>query len=104
MSPADHGRELAFWSAATGQQLAQVDRYPEYHGAALQGQNLWLLIQRLDYGPDRVHLDIYTDDPAAEIVRLEKLSSQLIQQVHSWWGCATLPDCRSASSREDPER
>ena len=43
--PVDHDRELAFWSAATGQPLAQFDRHPEYHGAALHGQELWLLIR-----------------------------------------------------------
>jgi hypothetical protein len=85
VASADHDRELAFWSAVTGQQLAQFDRHPEYHGAALHGQDLWLLIQRIGAGPGRVHLDIHTDDPAAEIARLEKLGAELVQQVHSWW-------------------
>jgi hypothetical protein len=83
--PADHDRELAFWSAATGQPLTRFDRHPEYHGAALPGQELWLLIQRLDDGPGRVHIDIHTDDPAAEIARLEKLGAELVRQAHSWW-------------------
>jgi len=83
--PAEHDRELAFWSAATGQPLAQFDRHPEYHGAALHGQDLWLLIQRLDEGQGRVHIDIHTDDPAAEMARLEKLGAELVQQAHSWW-------------------
>jgi glyoxalase superfamily protein len=94
--PADHDRELAFWSAATGQPLARFDRHPEYHGAALGGQDLWLLIQRLDEGQARVHIDIHTDDPAAEMARLEKLGAQLVQQVHSWWVMrdpAGLPFC-----------
>lgn len=82
--PAEHDRELAFWSAATGQPLAQFDRHPEYHGAALHGQDLWLLIQRLDEGQGRVHIDIHTDDPAAELARLEKLGAELVQQAHSW--------------------
>jgi hypothetical protein len=82
---ADHDRELAFWSAATGQPLAQFSRHPEYHGAALGGQDLWLLIQRLDQGQGRVHFDIHTDDPAAEIARLERLGAELVEQVHSWW-------------------
>jgi hypothetical protein len=43
--------------------LAQFDRHPEYHGAALPGQELWLLIRRLDDGPGRVHIDIHTADP-----------------------------------------
>jgi predicted enzyme related to lactoylglutathione lyase len=77
--------ELAFWSAATGQPLAQFDRYPEYHGATLPGQELGLLIQRLGDGPGRVHIDIHTDDLAAEVARLEKLGAELVQQAHSWW-------------------
>ena len=81
--PAEHDRELAFWSAATGQPPARFDRHPEYHGAALHGQDLWLLIQRLDEGQGRVHIDIHTDDPA-EIARLEKLGAELVQQAHSW--------------------
>jgi Glyoxalase-like domain len=81
---ADHDRELAFWSGATGQSLTQFDRHPEYHGAALPGQEFWLLIQRLDDGPGRVHIDIHTDDLAAEVARLERLGAQPVQQVHSW--------------------
>jgi hypothetical protein len=83
--PAEHDRELAFWSAATGQPLAQFDRHPEYHGAGLHGQDLWLLIQRLDEGQGRVHIDIHTDDPIAEMARLEKLGAELVEQAHSWW-------------------
>jgi Glyoxalase-like domain len=82
--PADHDRELAFWNAATGQPLARFDQHPEYHGAALHGQEFWLLIQRLEHGPGRVHLDIHTDDLAAEVARLEGLGAQRIQQVHAW--------------------
>ena len=82
---ADHDRELAFWNAATGLPLLQFCQYPEYHGAALHGQELGLLIQRLDDGPARVHLDIHTDDLAAEMNRLEGLGAQRVQQAHSWW-------------------
>jgi Glyoxalase-like domain len=83
--PAEHDRELAFWCAAIGQQLKQGERYPEYHGAALRGQELGLLIQRLGRGPARVHLDIHTDDVAAEIARLEGLGAERVQLVDSWW-------------------
>jgi len=82
---ADHDRELAFWNAATGLPLLQFCQYSEYHGAALHGQELGLLIQRLDDGPARVHLDIHTDDLAAEMNRLEGLGAQRVQQAHSWW-------------------
>jgi hypothetical protein len=83
--PAGHDRELAFWCAAVGQQLTQGPRYPEYHGAALHGQEFGLLIQRLGHGPGRVHLDIHTDDLAAEVARLEELGAERVQLVHSWW-------------------
>jgi hypothetical protein len=82
--PAAHGRELAFWGAATGQPLAQFERHPEYHGAGLHGQEFWLLVQRLEDGPGRVHIDIHTDDLAAEVARLERLGAERVQQVHSW--------------------
>ena len=82
---ADHDRELAFWSAAVGQPLTRFDTHPEYHGAALHGPELGLLIQRLDDGPGRIHLDIHTDDLAAEIARLEDLGAERVQQVHAWW-------------------
>jgi hypothetical protein len=82
---AEHDRELAFWSAAVGQQLTRAGRFPEYHGAVLHGREFGLLIQRLGDGPGRVHLDIHTDDLAAEITRLEELGAERVQLVHSWW-------------------
>ena len=82
---ADHDRELAFWSAAVGQPLTRFDTHPEYHGAALHGPEFGLLIQRLGDGPGRIHLDIHTDDLAAEITRLEELGAERVQQVHAWW-------------------
>ena len=82
--PADHDREVAFWSAAAGQPLTRFDRHPEYHGAALHGQEFWLLVQRLGQDRARVHIDIHTDDLPAEIARLEKLGAERVRQVHSW--------------------
>ena len=82
--PADHDRELAFWSAAAGQPLTRFDRHPEYHGAAQHGQEFWLLIQRLGQDRARVHIDIHTDDLPAEVARLENLGAERVRQVHSW--------------------
>jgi len=83
--PGEHAREVAFWSEAIGQQLKQGEHFPEYHGVALQGQEFGLLIQRLGDGPARVHLDIHTDDLAAEVARLEALGAERVEFVHSWW-------------------
>ncbi len=52
MPASDHGREVSFWEAALGQPLPQpFGDHPEYHGAALHGQDFWLLTQRLGEGP-----------------------------------------------------
>lgn len=80
----DHDRELAFGEAAIGQSLPEFD-YPEYHGGQLRGQDFWLLIQRLDDGAARVHVDIHTDNLDAEVERLEHLGAQRVHRAHSWW-------------------
>ncbi len=85
VQPGDHGRELAFWQAATGQPLTRFDQHPDYHGGAFPGGVTWLLVQRLGEGQGRVHVDIHTDDLAAEVARLEELGAQRVRQVHSWW-------------------
>ena len=81
----EHDRELAFWGAATGVQLTRFERHPEYHGADLPGDGLGFLVQRLDGGQARVHLDIHTDDLEAEVARLEALGAERVRQVHAWW-------------------
>jgi len=84
--PADDcDREMAFWSAATGQPLTQLDDHPEYHRAKLPGRAFGLLIQRLVDGLGRLHLDVHTDDLDAEVSRLEKLGAERVQRVQAWW-------------------
>ena len=83
--PADHDRELAFWRSASGLALTAIDRYPEYHASELRGQDVGLLIQRLDDGQGRVHVDIHTDDQAAELARLERLGAVRVGHVKDWW-------------------
>jgi glyoxalase superfamily protein len=82
--PEVHGRELAFWQGALGQELPEVYS-AEYHGAFLHGGDLMLLMQRLDSGGPRVHLDIHTDDLEAEVARLERLGAERVQKVEAWW-------------------
>jgi hypothetical protein len=80
-----HEAEVAFWQGALGVELARLERHPEYHGAALPGGDLAFLVQRLDDGPARVHLDIHTDDLDAEVDRLERLGARRVRHVHHWW-------------------
>jgi hypothetical protein len=83
--PDQHNTELSFWQAATGLPLAGLERHPEFHGARLPGGDLGLLVQRLDAGPARVHLDIHTDDLDAEMARLEALGAERVRQAGFWW-------------------
>jgi hypothetical protein len=85
VAPTDHDRELTFWSEALGQPLTQGARFPEYHWGELPGQDIELLVQRLDGGASRVHLDVHTTDIDAEVARLEQLGATRIRQVHTWW-------------------
>lgn len=82
--PGDHDQELAFWQEATGAPLAQSARFPEYHSAALPGSGFGLLVQRLGDGPGRIHLDIHTDDLAAEVARLARLGAQPLERLEFW--------------------
>jgi hypothetical protein len=80
-----HDEELAFWQGAIGATLEAARRYPEYHGALLPGQEFGILVQRLEDGPARLHLDIHTDDLDAEVGRLEQLGATRVRQVEAWW-------------------
>jgi Glyoxalase-like domain len=96
VAPADHDQELAFWSGATGQPLTRSGRYPEYHWGEIPGQDVGILIQRLEDGASRVHVDIHATDVDAEVARLEQLGAKRIGQVQDWWilqDPAGLPFC-----------
>lgn len=82
--PVDHDRELEFWQAVVGQPLAQLERFPEYHGAELPGSHLDLLVQRIGAGPARLHVDVHTDDLAAEVARLEALGAKRVGEEQRW--------------------
>ena len=81
--PADHAAEVAFWAAATGKELLQIEKHPEYHGGYLT-EHIGLLLQRIGEGESRIHFDIHTDDLEAEVKRLESLGAQRVS-VHNGW-------------------
>lgn len=70
-------------SVATGQPLTHIEQYPAFHGVVLAGLADVLLVQRLgDAGSARVHVDIHTDDLAAEVARLEALGAERVDTGH----------------------
>jgi hypothetical protein len=82
--PGAHDQELTFWQEATGTPLRQNARFPEYRSGILPGSGFGLLIQQLGDGPSRIHLDIHTDDLAAEVARLERLGAQRLERLEFW--------------------
>lgn len=84
----DFADEVSFWDAATGRRMRELDS-PEFHGARL-GDSSALIVQRLDDGSARVHLDIHTDDLAAEVARLAELGASELRR-HDQWVVMTDP-------------
>jgi catechol 2,3-dioxygenase-like lactoylglutathione lyase family enzyme len=80
--------EIAFWAAALGREVAQDAGSPFALLAAL-GDGLELAHQRLGQGQARIHLDIETDDTAAEAQRLEDLGAVRVGEQD---GCIHLRD------------
>ena len=75
-----------FWGSALG--MAVRDLPPGegeiYKKLEDTSHGLHIEVQEVSH-PSRVHLDIETDDIAAEVLRLEKLGARRIQMVHTWW-------------------
>lgn len=78
----DYAEQITFWGGATGHPMRELDQ-PEFHGARLTDQSA-LLVQRLDEGDARVHLDIHTDDLEAEVARLEGLGATVARRHDEW--------------------
>lgn len=95
----DLARQVLFWSAA----LDYEPRLPLDEGFALlrprtgEGPNVSLdAVPSERVLPPRIHLDLYADDQAAEVARLEELGAL---QVH--W--PRRPDDADSVIMEDPE-
>jgi hypothetical protein len=76
----------AFWSAALGVQRSDAPGEPQFttlHDAVL---GLVSAVQSVD-GEARYHLDVETDDVAAEVARLQGLGAV---EESTWQGCHTL--------------
>jgi Glyoxalase-like domain len=88
-SPPDGAeQEVAFWAAALGQEPAAEAGTPFTVLSRLAGGEL-LAHQRLQDGDARIHFDIETDDPRAEVRRLEALGAVSVGE-HD--GCVHLRD------------
>jgi len=92
-------REVAFWRSVTGWPPDRTTR-PEYERLRPPAEcPMFFLLQRLgpgESGPVRVHLDVGTDDVAAEIDRVRGQGAVLLDDSLPWAVCtdpAGLPFC-----------
>lgn len=69
-----------FWAKALG---AAIRPGGEGYVKLDDQGGLQVEVQRVDHDP-RVHLDIETDDIAAEVTRLERLGARQIAEIETW--------------------
>ena len=86
----DHERAVAFWSAAFGQEPVVSDMYPEYAQLEDVTPGCYVLVQALEDGQPRMHLDFATEDRDADLVRLADAGATEIAREHKW-GVMTDP-------------
>ena len=74
-----------FWSNALGVAAvpSTADWASRYVHLDVADSDLRVLIQKVDH-PSRVHLDIETDNIAAEVKRLEGLGAKVVEALKSW--------------------
>ena len=84
--------------------MTQSKRYPEYRRGEISGQDLGILVQRLDEGgASRLHVDIHSTDVDAEVARLEQLGATPDPASDTTGGSCTTPRaCPSAWSPSEP--
>ena len=74
-----------FWSQALGapaKQAANLANSP-YVELEMPADEPYIEIQKVDHA-SRVHIDIESDDMAAEVARLEKLGATRIAEIKRW--------------------
>ena len=81
---ATHDAERDFWNTALGASMRRGVKYPEYHvleNAAMPGS---VMTQDIGDSPARIHLDIETDDVAAEVERLSAAGAEVVSRNENW--------------------
>lgn len=82
---ADFERGVAFWSEALGKEtIRDGDRYASLRGRIGGEGGPIVILQRVPREERAIHLDIETDDVAAEVARLEKLGARRKREVSDY--------------------
>jgi predicted enzyme related to lactoylglutathione lyase len=84
----DSDRGFEFWSQALGREKLHAGNEDDARYASLKGRvggdgGPIVLLQRVAAPERAIHLDIETDDVAAEVARLEKLGAQVKARIRN---------------------
>jgi hypothetical protein len=79
-----HDAARDFWCAALDATARVGRNYPEYHVLEHPATLGPVLVQRLGSGASRIHLDIETDDPVAEVQRLVAAGATVVEEHGDW--------------------
>jgi hypothetical protein len=79
----DADRSFAFWSRALGREAIPGNNpiYTSLRGRVGGDGGPYVLLQRVPAAERAVHLDIETDDVAAEVTRLERLGARVKARI-----------------------
>ena len=104
--PARYEVECAFWAGLTGWQAKSGSR-PEFRYLVRpSGMPLRLLLQRLDDAPlgasTTAHVDLASDDVAAEVSRHEALGATVVRRTEGWVTLRDPAGLEYCVTRRDP--
>jgi catechol 2,3-dioxygenase-like lactoylglutathione lyase family enzyme len=81
---ADYERGAEFWGAALGRPLIRRnERFVALRGRLAGDGSPYLGLQRVPSAERAIHLDIETDDVAAEVARLERLGARVKARIRN---------------------
>ena len=77
-------RTRDFWATALAAQAHRGVNYPEYHYLEHPAASTAVLVQNIGETTARFHLDIETDDVAAEVTRLIAAGASEVERHDDW--------------------
>jgi predicted enzyme related to lactoylglutathione lyase len=83
-APEVHDAAKDFWQLALCADARRGHKCPEYHVLEHPAAAGPVMVQCLGEGQSRVHVDIETDDPDAEVRRLLEAGAAIVQKHEEW--------------------
>jgi len=83
-APEVHDEALAFWERALYAERRPGSVHPEYHVLEHPAALGPVLVQNLDEGTSRIHLDVESDDTEAEVTRLVAAGAEVVERIDDW--------------------